>query len=65
MFKCKVICAAKVLQLRSETSFGPFNEVLAKVATDLLDQVLRDLAIFNHFAIVALRANATRRPRFR
>ncbi|MGP1919271.1 MAG: hypothetical protein ACTS41_00685 [Candidatus Hodgkinia cicadicola] len=31
--KYKVIGATKVLQIRSETSFGPFHDVLAKVTS--------------------------------
>ncbi|MGP1912182.1 MAG: hypothetical protein ACTS53_02095 [Candidatus Hodgkinia cicadicola] len=60
--KYKVISATKVLQIRSEAPFGPFYDVLAKV-TAVPDQVLvsqlRNLAIFDHFAINALRSNTT------
>ncbi|MGP1917388.1 MAG: hypothetical protein ACTS6P_02200 [Candidatus Hodgkinia cicadicola] len=61
-FKYKVISVTKVLQLRSKTSFGPFNDVLAKVAA-VLDPSSCLLALGTWqlpitLAINALRSNA-------
>ncbi|MGP1916504.1 MAG: hypothetical protein ACTS6G_03740 [Candidatus Hodgkinia cicadicola] len=62
VYKHRVICVTKVLHLRSKTLYGPFNDVLAKLAA-VLDPSSCVLALGTWelpiaWAINALRSNA-------
>ncbi len=61
-FKHKVVCVTRILHLRSKTSCGPFNDVLAKLAS-VLDPSSCVLALGTWqlpitWALNALRSNA-------
>ncbi|MGP1917153.1 MAG: hypothetical protein ACTS6P_00830 [Candidatus Hodgkinia cicadicola] len=58
-FKYKVISVTKVLQIRSKTSFGPFNDVLAKIAA-VLDPSSCLLALGTWQLPITLALNALR-----
>ncbi|MGP1922765.1 MAG: hypothetical protein ACTS5F_01730, partial [Candidatus Hodgkinia cicadicola] len=58
-FKHKVVCVTRILHLRSRTPYGPYNDVLAKIAA-VLDPSSCVLALGTWRLPIALAINALR-----